>query len=214
MLNKETIQKIYKILGDYPYTYAQGIDSALAMTAAAFIKENISWEKTVSVIEALGEYTNPYNMLKMDYTLLVSKLSQCENPKRTAIRLKNCATHMITWGYEPEYFGQYDTDELKQRLAEIIIKDEEIIDFILLYVHNRSIFPADKSVVRVFSRIDDEFECENISRAVISALEGKTQALREFHSKICALVEDRCTDKHPACIKCPLLQICAKAGAM
>lgn len=214
MLNEETIQNIFSILEDSPNLCTVPMDSALTMTVTAFVKENISWERTERVINELGEYIDPYNMLKMDYSLLVTKLAECENPKRTAIRLKACAAHMVTWGYEPEYYKQYETQELREKLKEDIIKNSEIVDFILLYVHNRCVFPQDKNVIRLLSRIADEVEVEKIPELIINALGNNTDLMRRFYLKISSLAAERCTEKHPACIKCPLLQICAKPGEM
>ncbi len=188
----------------------------------AILTQNTSWKNVEKSISNLIKHSiiAPKKIAGINKNKLAEFIRSSGYYNQKAKSLKVFSKYVLDNynGNLERMFGK-DVTALRAELLSIKGIGPETADSIILYAAEKPIFVIDAYTKRVFSRLgfcDEKIKYRDLQNIFMDSLrdsKNKTELFNEYHALIVELGKDYCK-KRPACINCPIHELCPSNTAM
>lgn len=181
------------------------------MMVGAILTQNTAWTNVEKAIRNFENRLSPEFVATVSLEELAGIIRPCGYFNQKARHLKHLTSWFETYNYDVSLVTKVDGQCLRQELLAVKGVGPETADSILLYALDQPFFVIDAYTRRLLTRLGWEVPAryDRLRLMMEVSLPRDTHLYGEFHGLIVEHAKRYCRKK-PACLDCPLEDLCRK----
>ena len=181
------------------------------MMVGAILTQNTAWTNVEKAIRNFNDRLYPEFVAAVSLEELAGIIKPCGYFNQKARCLKHLTSWFEAYNYDVSQVTRVDGQCLRQELLAVKGVGPETADSILLYALDQPFFVIDAYTRRLLTRLGWEVpvKYDQLRLVMEVSLPRDTHLYGEFHALIVEHAKRHCR-KSPACLDCPLEDLCRK----
>lgn len=216
-INKQLMHIYNKMFAHFGPRKWWPAETTFEVIVGAILTQSVAWrnvEKAINSLKQAGLLD-----IKALYSADTEAVAQLIVPtlyfRMKARKLKSFVNLLVDKyrGSLPGLFNQ-EMSKLREELLAVYGVGPETADSIILYAAEKPIFVVDAYTKRIFQRLGlfkDDIDYAGMQNFFMTNLPADTYLYNEYHALIVGIGNQFCTNKNPACHRCPLNEECKYA---
>lgn len=179
------------------------------MMVGAILTQNTAWTNVEKAIRNFEDQLSPEFVAAVSLEELAGIIKPCGYFNQKARHLKHLTSWFEAYDYDVSLVTRVDEQRLRQELLAVKGVGPETADSILLYALEQPFFVIDAYTRRLLTRLGWEVpvKYDQLQLMMEASLPRDTHLYGEFHALIVEHAKRHCR-KSPACLDCPLEDLC------
>jgi len=211
---REQLMTIFiRLLAAYGPRHWWPARTSYEMMVGAILTQNTAWSNVEKAIRNFDDRLTPEFVAAVSLEELAGIIKPCGYFNQKAKHLKHLTSWFEAYDYDVRQIKK-DGQQLRQELLAVKGVGPETADSILLYALDQPFFVIDAYTRRLLARLGWEVPAryDQLRLIMEASLPRDTHLYGEFHALIVEHAKRHCR-KSPACLDCPLEDLCQKGLA-